>query len=93
MKDEITSFEEYSTSDFVDAIKRRDSEISAIRKELDEQCRVNGMGAERELKLKSQLEELMRYVKVLLEFASQYCGGPAFVKIQEFLARHEQRKP
>jgi len=38
-------------------------EIDRLRKELEEQCRLNGMGSEREAKLMAQLSEAVRVIK------------------------------
>lgn len=42
------------------AVNDMPSEIKRLRAELAEEARVNGMGAERELKLKTQVEDLQR---------------------------------
>jgi len=46
-------------------------EIRRLTVELDEQCRINGMGAERELKLKTQLREATNIIGMIVDVADR----------------------
>lgn len=48
------------------------SEIQALKKELDEQCRLNGIGASRELALMAQVNELLEFKKQAIKVVKFY---------------------
>ena len=45
------------------ALLERNAQIADLQKELEEQCRINGMGAQRELKLMTQLAEARKVIE------------------------------
>jgi len=46
-------------------------EVRRLYKEIDEQCRINGMGAQRELKLKTQLREATDIITIMADRADR----------------------
>ncbi len=46
-----------------DRIAELEQQLAEARKEIDEQCRLNAMGQERELRLIAQLAEVRRYAE------------------------------
>lgn len=46
------------------------SKLEDLQKEIDEQCRINGMGAQRELRLKTDLNNAIFYLKHIQEHTS-----------------------
>lgn len=59
LKDEVSETEDlaYQLNENSKAVEK---EVERLRKELAEQCRVNGMGAEREAKLLTEIERLKK---------------------------------
>jgi hypothetical protein len=47
------------------SLREKDAEIERLKKEVEEQCRLNGMGAQRELKLMTEIEELKKINQAL----------------------------
>lgn len=58
--------------------------LCVMRRELDEQCRINGMGAQRELKLMTQLKEEQTRSAELLKYVERLENA-----LQETISTHE----
>jgi len=55
-------------------LHRQAKTISELQTEVLEQCRLNGMGSEREAKLLSEVEKLTRWNKVANEHADKWAN-------------------
>lgn len=70
-------------------------ELRRLHEEVQEQCRINGMGAERELKLMTEKQELLEALKLYVtqdSFATDYgygVGGEAKATAEAAIAKAE----
>ena len=61
------------------------SEIDALKSELDEQCRINGMGGSRELRLMTEKDILKRALEAARTQLSMYKANHSVQKCDEAL--------
>ena len=65
------------------ALAHRDDELLELSKELEEQARLNGMGAEREAKLLAQLEESKKRELLLVQERDELLSKVAYLKSEK----------
>lgn len=64
--------------------KEAAAELRRLHEEVQEQCRINGMGAERELKLMAEKQELLEALKLALPVLD----GHWLMKAHAAIAKH-----
>ena len=72
-------------------IREQATKIEELEAELEEQCRLNGMGAEREATLLGRIEQLERVLKEVYQWAEPMRDAPResvpawFYKVRDLL--------
>jgi hypothetical protein len=66
-----------SEKSFLAGYDSRQSEIDTLKAEIAEQCRINAMGSERELKLMAELSGVAGKLKLAIEFIDEHKGYAA----------------